>query len=147
MDLQHLQPGVPQQLDQHVTRIVAPNGGPMTGPGTNTYLVGGARELLVIDPGADDESHMQAIVKASTGRASRWIMCTHAHVDHAPGAARLKELTGTPIAAMTAPVTDHDVGLDLDKVLRADEVIGCGGVSLRAVHTPGHASNHVCFLL
>jgi len=141
-----LRPGVPQQLDEHVTRIVAPNGGPMTGPGTNTYLVG-TDELVVIDPGPDDGAHMQALLRASAGRAMRWILCTHTHIDHAPGASRLREITGVRIAAMTAPLTDHDFNLVPDKVLAPDEVIHCGGVSLRAVHTPGHASNHVCFLL
>ena len=143
---QPLRPGVPQQLDAHVTRIAAPNGGPMTGPGTNTYLVG-TDELLVIDPGPDDESHMQAILQASAGKNVRRILCTHTHIDHAPGASRLREITGVRIAAMTAPATDHDFNLVPDEILVPDAVIQCDGVSLRAVHTPGHASNHVCFLL
>jgi glyoxylase-like metal-dependent hydrolase (beta-lactamase superfamily II) len=143
---QHLHPDVPLQLDAYVTRIVAPNGGVMTGAGTNTYLVG-TDELVVIDPGPDDESHMRAILAASAGRPIRWILCTHTHSDHAPGAGRLRELTGIPVAAMTAPLTDHDFKLVPDKVLVPDEVIQCGAVSLRALHTPGHASNHICFLL
>jgi glyoxylase-like metal-dependent hydrolase (beta-lactamase superfamily II) len=156
MTLQHLQPGIPLQLDERVMRVVAPNGGVMTGPGTNTYLVGSgttsgavsARNgLVVIDPGPDDESHMHAILAAVAGAPIRWILCTHTHADHAPGAARLRELTGAPVAAMTAPSTDHDFNLVPDRVLVPDEVIECDGESLRAVHTPGHASNHVCFLL
>jgi glyoxylase-like metal-dependent hydrolase (beta-lactamase superfamily II) len=146
MTQEHLRPGLPDRLDDYVTRIVAPNGGPMTGPGTNTYLVG-TDELVVIDPGPDDESHMRAIVKSCAGRRVRWILCTHTHIDHAPGAGRLRELTGVPVAAMTAPATDHDFSLRLERVLMPDEVIACGTESLRAVHTPGHASNHVCFLL
>jgi glyoxylase-like metal-dependent hydrolase (beta-lactamase superfamily II) len=146
MDSHSLLPGVPQPLDGYVTRIVAPNGGPMTGAGTNTYLVG-TEDLLVIDPGPDSESHMQAVLSASAGRPIRWILCTHTHEDHAPGASRLRQLTGVGVAAMTAPVTDHDFKLDLDRTLVPDEMIECQGVALRAVHTPGHASNHVCFLL
>ena len=146
MTLQHLNHGVPLQLDEHVTRIVAPNGSMMTGAGTNTYLVG-TEELVVIDPGPDDESHMQAILKGVAGRSIRWILCTHTHVDHAPGASRLRQLTGTHVASMAAPDTDHDFPLQPDKVLAPGEMIECAGVTLRAVHTPGHASNHVCFLL
>jgi glyoxylase-like metal-dependent hydrolase (beta-lactamase superfamily II) len=141
----HLQPGIPQHLDSEVTRIVAPNAGVMTGAGTNTYLVG-TRERVVIDPGPEDESHIQAIVNAGAGRI-RWILCTHTHFDHAPAAARLKALTGAPIAAMPAPVTDHDIKLDPDRSLAQDDLVQCEGVSLRAIQTPGHASNHVCFLL
>jgi len=141
----HLQPGIPQHLDSEVTRIVAPNAGVMTGAGTNTYLVG-TRERVVIDPGPEDESHIQAIVSAGAGRI-RWILCTHTHSDHAPAAARLKALTGAPIAAMPAPVTDHDIKLDPDRSLAQDDLVQCEGVSLRAIQTPGHASNHVCFLL
>jgi glyoxylase-like metal-dependent hydrolase (beta-lactamase superfamily II) len=140
-----LRPGIPQRLDGEVTRIVAPNAGVMTGPGTNTYLVG-TRELAVVDPGPDDESHVQAILNAGAGRI-RWILCTHTHSDHAPAAARLKALSGAQIAAMTAPLTDHDVRLDPDRALAPDDLIHIDGLTLRAVHTPGHASNHVCFLL
>jgi glyoxylase-like metal-dependent hydrolase (beta-lactamase superfamily II) len=140
-----LQPGIPQRLDSEVTRIVAPNAGMMTGAGTNTYLVG-SREVVVIDPGPDDESHVQAISSAGAGRIG-WILCTHTHFDHAPAAVRLKALTGAKMAAMSAPLTDHDCRLDPDRSLAPDDLIQCEGVSLRAVHTPGHASNHVCFLL
>jgi glyoxylase-like metal-dependent hydrolase (beta-lactamase superfamily II) len=142
----HLQPGVPQPLDENVIRIVAPNGGVMTGAGTNTYVVG-TEELVVIDPGPDDESHMRAILAAGSGRSIRWILCTHTHSDHAPGAALLKRMTGAPIGSMSAPRTDHDFMLDADRILLPDERIQCGKLGLRAVHTPGHASNHVCFLL
>jgi glyoxylase-like metal-dependent hydrolase (beta-lactamase superfamily II) len=140
-----LKPGIPERLDGEVTRLVAPNGGLMTGAGTNTYLVG-TLELAVIDPGPDDESHVQAIVSAGAGRI-RWILCTHTHFDHSPAAARLQELTGAKIAAMQAPLTDHDFKLVPDRHLIHGDLIECAGVALRAVHTPGHASNHVCFLL
>ncbi len=144
--VEHLHPGLPQQIHEHVIRIVAPNGSVMTGAGTNTYVVG-TDDVVVIDPGPEDESHMQAILKATAGKRVHWILCTHTHVDHAPGASRLRELSGVGVAAMTAPATDHDFPLRLDKVLMPEEMIGFGGLALRAVHTPGHASNHVCFLL
>jgi len=144
-DSYELVPGVPHELDAAVTRIIAPNGGVMTGPGTNTYLVG-THELIVIDPGPDDESHMQAILAAADGPI-RWILCTHTHMDHAPGAARLKQLSGATVAAMLAPRTDHDFQLSVDRVLTDGDVISHADVTVRAVHTPGHASNHLCYLL
>ena len=144
-DSYELVPGVPHELDAAVTRIIAPNGGVMTGPGTNTYLVG-VHELIVIDPGPDDESHMQAILAAADGPI-RWILCTHTHMDHAPGAARLKQLSGATVAAMLAPRTDHDFQLSVDRVLTDGDVISHADVTVRAVHTPGHASNHLCYLL
>ncbi len=132
-------------LDATLTRIIAPNAGVMTGRGTNTYLVG-TDELLVIDPGPDIESHLQAILAAAAGAPIRWILCTHTHTDHAPGAARLKQLTGATVAAMPAPRTDHDFPLAVDRVLNDGDLIECGAVSIRALHTPGHASNHLCYL-
>ncbi|MBS0418117.1 MAG: MBL fold metallo-hydrolase [Proteobacteria bacterium] len=139
-----LVPGVPQALDAAVTRIIAPNAGLMTGPGTNTYLVG-ARELIVIDPGPDDESHIQAILSAAAAPI-RWILCTHTHMDHAPGASKLKQLSGAPVAAMRPPHTDHDFQLSVDRVLLDGDVVETVDVSIRALHTPGHASNHLCYL-
>ncbi len=145
MSLQELIPRAPGRLDGRVVRIVAPNGGPMTGPGTNTYLVGD-RDLVVIDPGPADESHIQSIVHTGGGRV-RWILCTHTHEDHSPAAHRLRSLTGAQIGAMRAPLTDHDTELDIDRLLSEGDMVQCGDVSLRVVHTPGHASNHLCFLL
>src|ERR1700761_9530820 len=102
MSPQQLYPGIPQRLDHMVVRVVAPNGGVMTGAGTNTYLVG-TDELVFVDPGPDDESHVQAILQASQQRPIRWILCTHTHFDHAPGAVRLQRESGARIGVMTAP--------------------------------------------
>ncbi len=135
-----LRPGEPQRLSPLVTRILAPNPGIMTGPGTNTYLVGD-EELAVIDPGPDDASHLDAIVAAGAGRI-RWILLTHTHPDHWPAAAPLAERTGARVLAMEA----RD-GLTIDAPLADGDVIAGHGFRLRAIHTPGHASNHLCFLL
>jgi len=140
-----LVPGEPHKLDAAVTRIIAPNAGVMTGPGTNTYLIG-TRELIVIDPGPDDESHMQTILAAAAGRI-RWILCTHTHMDHAPGAVRLKQLSGAAVAAMKPPRTDHDFQLRVDRGLSDGDLVEIADASIRALHTPGHASNHLCYLL
>jgi len=123
-----------------VRRIVAPNPSMMTGPGTNTYLVG-IDEIVVIDPGPDDESHLDAIAGCGGDRI-RWIACTHTHEDHAPGVAGLKERTGAEVLAF-----DARDGLEIDRAMADGDVIEATEFVLRAIHTPGHASNHLCFLL
>ena len=92
-----LVPGVARALSPLVRRIVAPNPGMMTGPGTNTYLVG-IDEIAVIDPGPDDASHLDAVTGCGGDRI-RWILCTHTHPDHSPGAAALKAATGAEVLA------------------------------------------------
>src|SRR5207245_5312323 len=89
--------GVARALSPLVRRILAPNPGMMTGPGTNTYLVG-VDEIAVIDPGPDDAGHLDAIA-ACGGDRIRWIVVTHHHSDHAPGAAGLHQRTGAPALA------------------------------------------------
>jgi glyoxylase-like metal-dependent hydrolase (beta-lactamase superfamily II) len=144
-----LTPGVPRKLDRYVTRLVAPNPGIMTGPGTNTYLVG-EQQLAVIDPGPVDAAHLEAILAAGAGRI-RWILCTHTHLDHASAATSLQQATGAKIAAMakatTVPGMEHDVRLVLDRPLAEGDTLDLDGLAVVAVHTPGHASNHLCFLL
>jgi glyoxylase-like metal-dependent hydrolase (beta-lactamase superfamily II) len=135
-----LVPGVARALSPLVRRIVAPNPGLMTGPGTNTYLVG-IDEIAVIDPGIDDEGHLDAIAGCGGDRI-RWILCTHTHPDHAPGAAGLKERTGAEIMAFASKD-----GLKVDKRIKDGFRIEATEFRLRAVHTPGHASNHLCFFL
>jgi glyoxylase-like metal-dependent hydrolase (beta-lactamase superfamily II) len=133
-------PGVAGALSPLVRRIVAPNPGMMTGPGTNTYLVG-IDEIVVIDPGPDIESHLDAIAGCGGDRI-RWIVCTHTHEDHSPGVAGLKERTGAEVLAMEA----RD-GLEIDRAMGDGDVIEATEFVLRAIHTPGHVSNHLCFLL
>ena len=96
-----LEPGKTSELSPRVRRIVAPNPSVMTGPGTNTYLVG--RELVaVIDPGPDECSHVEAILAAGAGRI-RWILVTHTHEDHSPAAATLARATGAELWGQAAP--------------------------------------------
>ena len=132
--------GVASALSPLVRRILAPNPGVMTGPGTNTYVVG-IDEIVVIDPGIDDEGHLDAIVGCGGDRI-RWIACTHTHPDHSPGAAKLKERTGAEVLAF-----DSRDGLEVDTKLADGDRIEATEFRLRAVHTPGHASNHLCYLL
>jgi glyoxylase-like metal-dependent hydrolase (beta-lactamase superfamily II) len=138
-----LVPGVARAISPMVRRIVAPNPGVFTGPGTNTYLVG-IDEVVVIDPGPDlgeDTSHLDAVVGCGSERI-RWIVCTHTHPDHSPGVAALKARTGAEVLAFSS-----------DDNLTVDTAIGDGfqleGTEFRltALHTPGHASNHLCYML
>jgi glyoxylase-like metal-dependent hydrolase (beta-lactamase superfamily II) len=133
-------PGVASALSPLVRRIVAANPGPMTGPGTNTYLVG-IDEIVVIDPGPDDAEHLDAIAGCGGDRI-RWIACTHTHIDHFPGVAGLKERTGADVLAF-----DARDGLVIDRSLADGDPIEATEFVLRAIHTPGHASNHLCYLL
>src|SRR6185436_11696961 len=89
--------GVASALSPLVRRILAPNPGMMTGPGTNTYLVG-IDEIAVIDAGPDDEAHLDAIAGCGGDRI-RWILATHTHPDHSPGTAGLKARTGAEVLA------------------------------------------------
>jgi glyoxylase-like metal-dependent hydrolase (beta-lactamase superfamily II) len=135
-----------QQVAATVWRIVAPNPGPLTGPGTNTYVVGRERSI-VIDPGCDDVAHLERVLAVAGGVVER-ILCTHSHPDHSPGAAWLKERTAAPVFGLPAPDDGHqDPHYAPDAGLGHGERIEAGGDVLRTVHTPGHASNHVCFLL
>ena len=133
-----LEPGVPTILSPRLRRVLCPNPSMMTGPGTNTYVVG-TTDLAVIDPGPDLVDHVELF--AGLG-AVRWILCTHTHPDHSPGAARLAALTGAEVLAFD----DRD-GLVCTRHLADGDVVAGPGFTLRAVHTPGHASNHLCYLL
>jgi glyoxylase-like metal-dependent hydrolase (beta-lactamase superfamily II) len=139
-------PGERVEISPRVARVAAPNPGMMTGPGTNAYLIGG-EDIAVIDPGPEDERHLAALLAAARGRL-RWILCTHTHRDHSPNAAALWRATGAEVMGMPAPAgAGHDQSFAPDRVLRDGDVVDCGGLALRALHTPGHASNHLCYLL
>jgi glyoxylase-like metal-dependent hydrolase (beta-lactamase superfamily II)/8-oxo-dGTP pyrophosphatase MutT (NUDIX family) len=137
-----LVPGAPKRLDRFVTRLIAPNPGVMTGPGTNSYLVG-EDQLAVIDPGPALDSHVEKILSFKN---IKWILCTHTHMDHSPAAAAIKAATGAQILGRPAP-RGQDATFAPDRVLEHGETIDLGGVRARAIHTPGHASNHLCYLL
>ena len=135
--------GVAGALSPMVRRIVAHNPGIMTGPGTNTYLVG-IDEIAVIDPGPDDDAHLDAIAGCGGDRI-RWILLTHTHEDHSPGALGLKKRTGAEILAFGPGQGRGKVRLD--GTLGDKAIIEATEFHLTALHTPGHASNHLCYLL
>lgn len=137
--------GSVDRIASHVWRIVAPNPSALTGPGTNTYVVGDSAKV-VIDPGPDDQAHLERVLAVAGGRVAQ-ILCTHSHTDHSPGAAFLKSRTDAPVRGLPAPGdTFQDASYAPDRGFDEGEIIEAGGVSLCALHTPGHASNHVCFL-
>jgi recombination protein RecT len=144
----------PVALLKNVTRLTAANGGMMTGPGTNSYIIG-TRDtgFIVIDPGPCDDAHLRRLY-AATGGDIRMIVCTHSHVDHAPGAWPLQAMCtdrppvlGLP-SGPTARASDHFVP---DRVLVDRELLTLTGSGtthrLLVVATPGHASNHICLAL
>lgn len=138
-----LQAGVVTPLADGVRRLIAPNPGMMTGPGTNTYLLGTA-EIAVIDPGPLIEKHLRLISRAGD---IRWILVTHTHPDHSPGARRLAELTGAELIGMPPPDGPHqDLSFEPDRVPVDRQTLRGTGFELQMLHTPGHASNHLCFL-
>jgi len=123
-----------------VSVVLAPNPSLLTGPGTNTYLVGDGGELACIDPGPDDPQHLRNI-EATVGAMHARIgvvLLTHSHPDHRPLARTLASRAGAPLRAL-------DPGDDGAEPLRGGDTVLAGGTTLRAVHTPGHASDHLCF--
>jgi len=144
----------PVPLLKNVTRVTAPNPGVMTGPGTNCYVVGDPETgYIVIDPGPVDEAHQQRIWRAAGGDI-RLIVCTHSHPDHSPGARPLQALCHPrpPILGLSsAPTARPASEFTPDRELVDGEVLAVSHAgrhhSLKAIHTPGHAANHVCLVL
>jgi glyoxylase-like metal-dependent hydrolase (beta-lactamase superfamily II) len=154
------QSDTPVRLLNHVLRLTAPNPGVMTGPGTNSYLVGTPESgFTVIDPGPNDTAHLQRLWQTAAfpdgggGHVLR-IICTHSHPDHSPGAAPLQALCahrppilGLPSAPTARPASAFrpDVALSNQELLALNPRAPAD--DLMVIHTPGHAANHVCLLL
>jgi glyoxylase-like metal-dependent hydrolase (beta-lactamase superfamily II) len=145
--------GVVQEMSPLVRRIVANNPSPFTFKGTGTYLIGRS-EVAVIDPGPLDAAHLAAMLRALDGATVSHILVTHSHIDHSPLAAALKAATGAPVLAFgphpahgSAGEMGGDRGFVPDRRLEDGAVVVGRGWALEAIHTPGHASNHLCFAL
>lgn len=152
--------GVPVALGDGVVRIVAPNAGPFTFTGTNSYLIGTER-LAIIDPGPDDAAHLAALLRAIAGRVVEAIVLTHTHRDHSDLARRLRETVGAPIWSngphrlsrqrrvleWNATGRESDFDLVPDGVIGDGERLNVGGATLTAIATPGHCANHLAFAL
>ena len=139
-----LTPGLSVELAPGVRRLLAPNAGMMTGPGTNTYLFGDA-EVAVLDPGPASGKHIDAILRSAPGPI-RWILATHTHPDHSPGASKLAAATGAQLLGQPPPPGRvQDRTFAPDRILQDGDVLETREFLIRAVHTPGHASNHICY--
>jgi glyoxylase-like metal-dependent hydrolase (beta-lactamase superfamily II) len=114
-----------------VRRVIAPNPGPFTGPGTNTWLLGDGRIMAVIDPGPDDDRHLAALQKALGGSAVGVVLVTHSHPDHLELAERLAGL--------------HDARVSRYPELSDGDLVHVGSMTLAALHTPGHAPDHLAY--
>lgn len=134
-------------LSPLVRRITAPNPSLMTGAGTNTYILGKGDTLTVLDPGPAISEHIDAILNVGSEKIKH-VVVTHTHPDHSPAALPIKEATGAQLLGNVVPDDGYqDTTFVSDHHFDHDEVWTAGGFSLRALHTPGHVSNHYCFLL
>jgi len=144
--------GLVEHAGPGVRRVLARNPSPFTFTGTQTHIVG-TGEVAVIDPGPDLPEHVEAILAACRGERVTAILVTHTHRDHSPASRALKAATGAPIIGCVPLAIDDgglsdesfDIGYAPDRVLAEGEGVAGPGWTLRAVATPGHTSNHLCF--
>jgi len=116
----------------------------MTGPGTNTYLFG-SKEVAVLDPGPAIESHLETIQRIADAPI-RWVLVTHTHPDHSPAAAPLAKACGAELLGRPAPEgRSQDATFVPDRVLEDGDKVATSEFVIETIHTPGHASNHVCY--
>lgn len=152
--------GVAEVISPRITRVLCENPSPYTYTGTATYLVGAGSSVAVIDPGPFDVTHGAAILNAAQTRTISHILVTHTHIDHSPLATWLSEQTGASTYAYSkhgagrrAGLEGEDVEAGADKKFSPDILLKDGdklegdGWTLTAIHTPGHTSNHMCYLL
>ena len=130
-----------------IKKITAPNGGVFTGGGTNTYLVG-KEDITVVDPGPYIQSHLDKIIEAGNNNIKR-IIVTHTHKDHSPGAKPLAEILNVPVIGSFAKfdMSIQDETFKPDQILHDKDIINTSEYTIEVIHTPGHASNHFCFLI
>ena len=143
-----------ETVSPRIRRIVARNPGAFTGPGTSTYIIGHGRVAL-IDPGPPLASHVEAVLHALRGETIEHLLITHTHVDHWPAAAAIQHATGARTYGFGADASKPgasgygvaDSRFIPDQTLRDGDVLDGPGWQVTAVHTPGHASDHLCFSL
>ena len=139
-----IRPGELVNLAPSIHRITAFNAGMMTGPGTNTWILG-EQELAVLDPGPASPEHIENVLAKAPGRV-RWVLATHTHPDHSPGASILAKRANAQVigpAPPAGPRQDQTFRPSIQP--RHSQEFDLGGFALQAVHTPGHASNHICW--
>ncbi|HEV2517570.1 MAG TPA: MBL fold metallo-hydrolase [Devosia sp.] len=150
--------GRPVAVAAGLVRVTAPNAGPYTFKGTNSFIIGTAR-VAIVDPGPDDDLHLEALTSAIAGRPVEAILLTHTHLDHSALASKLKAATGAPVWSggkhrlsrpgrlfeINAVGGDSDWRLTPDRVLEDGEQLAVDGVALEVIATPGHCANHLAF--
>jgi glyoxylase-like metal-dependent hydrolase (beta-lactamase superfamily II) len=147
--------GVLETLRPGLRRLVAPNPSPFTYTGTCTYLIG-AGETAILDPGPDDDLHLQRLLAATAGERVTHIVVTHTHRDHSALAGKLAAATGAEIVGARPHVprpgapqgldAAHDLAYAPARVLAEGDRVAFGDCELTALATPGHAANHLCFV-
>lgn len=156
-------PGQVNVVEDGLRRVLAPNAGPMTHWGTNTFILGEG-DVAIIDPGPDDDRHLSALRMATQGEKVTHILVTHAHLDHSPLARRIAQETGAPIVAFGPPDAGRspimrelaaagtagggegvDHQFQPDKTVRDGDVIEGDQWRLNVLHTPGHFAGHLSF--
>jgi glyoxylase-like metal-dependent hydrolase (beta-lactamase superfamily II) len=150
--------GTPVEVAPGIVRVTAPNAGPYTFTGTNSFILGESR-VAVVDPGPDDRRHLAALLAAIAGRTVDAIILTHTHKDHSAMARRLSRETGAPLwfegphrpSRKPFPLEidwvrrSSSYGLEPDRRLRDGEIVALDGLDLEVIATPGHCANHLCF--
>lgn len=159
-----MQAGVVDRIGTDIRRVLAPNPSAMTGPGTNSYLVGHGAGVVLIDPGPDRPVHLEALLSAlEPGESIGTIVVTHAHSDHSAGTCALVARTNAPVLAfgdaasgrsalmarlVAAGLQGGGEGIDTafrpDRIVADNERIPCPGGALEVIHTPGHMGGHIC---
>ena len=156
-------PGIPEAITDNIRRVLAPNPGPMTHWGTNTYVLGRG-QVAIIDPGPESETHLAGILAATAGETITHILVTHAHADHSPLARALSRATGAPVYGFGPPEAGRSSTMErlakaglsgggegTDAAFQPDETLSDGDVlegedwNLTTFHTPGHFAGHLAF--
>jgi glyoxylase-like metal-dependent hydrolase (beta-lactamase superfamily II) len=141
-----LQAGQIDEIAPGVRRVVANNGGMMTGAGTNTYVLG-TRDFIVIDPGPADDLHISRVLEITQGRIGA-VVATHTHPDHSPAAVAIAKKTHAALLGMTIADDGHqDLTFKPTSQIGEADRINIENLQLRVIHTPGHVGNQLCFLL
>ena len=150
--------GAAMEVTPLIRRVVARNPNPFTFKGTGTYIIGHGK-VAIVDPGPDQQDHIDAVLKAVRGETVTHIFVTHTHRDHSPGVPPIKQATGAlvlaegphraarPLHVGEAPRLDasNDTDFRPDRALKDGEVVEGDGWTLEAITTPGHTANHMAF--
>ena len=130
-----------------IQQVTAPNGSVFTGSGTNSYLIG-REDITLVDPGPKIDEHIEKLIKLGEGKIKR-ILVTHTHRDHSPAAKVIGEILNVPLMGRLVEKDDtlQDKTFKPERFLGHGDLIETAEYTIESIHTPGHASNHLCFLI